>query len=130
MMAGSEAPQTGAIEVLQIPESGHRAAMVAGFCGWLLDAFDFFLVTFCLTAIARDFRKSDAQIALVITMTLAFRPVGGFIFGLMADRYGRRVPLMINTGLFAVAEILTGLAPSYATLLMVRALFGVVMGGQ
>jgi MFS transporter, SHS family, lactate transporter len=110
--------------------SGHLPAVIAGFSGWLLDSFDFFLVTFCLTAIARDFHKSDAQIALVITMTLAFRPVGGFIFGLMADRYGRRLPLMINTGLFAIAEILTGLAPSYATLLLVRALFGVVMGGQ
>lgn len=110
--------------------SGHLPAVVAGFSGWLLDSFDFFLVTFCLTAIARDFHKSDAQIALVITMTLAFRPVGGFVFGLMADRYGRRLPLMINTGLFAIAEILTGLASSYATLLIVRALFGVVMGGQ
>lgn len=110
--------------------SGHLPAVVAGFSGWLLDSFDFFLVTFCLTAIARDFHKSDAQIALVITMTLAFRPVGGFVFGLMADRYGRRLPLMINTGLFAIAEILTGLAASYATLLAVRALFGVVMGGQ
>jgi MFS transporter, SHS family, lactate transporter len=110
--------------------SSHLPAVVAGFSGWLLDSFDFFLVTFCLTAIARDFHKSDAQIALVITMTLAFRPVGGFVFGLMADRYGRRLPLMINTGLFAIAEILTGLAPSYATLLTVRALFGVVMGGQ
>jgi MFS transporter, SHS family, lactate transporter len=110
--------------------TGHLPAVIAGFSGWLLDSFDFFLVTFCLTAIARDFHKSDAQIALVITMTLAFRPVGGFVFGLMADRYGRRLPLMINTGLFAITEILTGLAPSYATLLVVRALFGVVMGGQ
>jgi MFS transporter, SHS family, lactate transporter len=129
MKAGGEAPLTGAIDV-QIPERGHRAAMVAGFAGWLLDAFDFFLVTFCLTAIARDFHKSDAQIALVITMTLAFRPVGGFVFGMLADRYGRRRPLMINIGFFAVAEILTGLAPNYTVLLIVRALFGVVMGGQ
>jgi len=112
------------------PGGGHRAAMVAGFSGWLLDAFDFFLVTFCLTAIARDFHKSDAQIALVITMTLAFRPVGGFVFGMLADRYGRRRPLMINIGFFAVAEVLTGLAPNYTVLLIVRALFGVVMGGQ
>jgi SHS family lactate transporter-like MFS transporter len=104
--------------------------MVAGFSGWLLDAFDFFLVTFCLTAIARDFHKSDAQIALVITMTLAFRPVGGFVFGMLADRYGRRRPLMVNIGCFAVAEVLTGLASSYTMLLIVRALFGVVMGGQ
>ena len=112
------------------PGGGHRAAMVAGFSGWLLDAFDFFLVTFCLTAMARDFHKSDAQIALVITLTLAFRPIGGFVFGMLADRYGRRRPLMINIGFFAVAEILTGLAPSYTMLLIVRALFGVVMGGQ
>lgn len=108
----------------------HPPAVVAGFSGWLLDAFDFFLITFCLTAIAHEFHKSDAQIALVITMTLAFRPVGGFLFGLIADRYGRRLPLMINIGVFAVAEILTGLAPSYKALLVVRALSGVVMGGN
>src|SRR5580693_8528372 len=111
-------------------KSSYRPAMVAGFSGWLLDAFDFFRMTFCLTAIAKDFHKSDVQIALVITMTLAFRPVGGFVFGLIADRYGRRIPLMVNLGLFAVAEILTGLATSYFMLLVVRALFGIVMGGQ
>jgi SHS family lactate transporter-like MFS transporter len=105
-------------------------AVIAGFSGWLLDAFDFFLVTLCLTAIARDFQKSDAQIALVITMTLAFRPVGGFIFGIMADRHGRRLPLMINIGLFAVAEVLTGLAVNYTMLLIVRAIFGIAMGGN
>ncbi len=110
-------------------QKGHPPAVIAGFSGWLLDAFDFFLITFCLTAIARDFHRTDAQIALVITMTLAFRPVGGFIFGFIADRYGRRLPLMINIGFFAVAEILTGLAPSYTALLVVRALFGIVMGG-
>jgi MFS transporter, SHS family, lactate transporter len=104
--------------------------VIAGFSGWLLDAFDFFLVTFCLTAIARDFHKTDAQIALVITMTLAFRPIGGLLFGMLADRYGRRLPLMINIGVFAVAEVLTGLAPNYTTLVVVRALFGVVMGGN
>lgn len=109
--------------------AGHPPAVIAGFSGWLLDAFDFFLVTFCLTAIAREFHKSDAQIALLITMTLAFRPVGGFLFGVLADRYGRRVPLMINMGAYAVAGVLTGLAPSYEWLLAVRAIFGVVMGG-
>src|SRR5580698_9070277 len=93
--------------------NNHRAAVTAGFSGWLLDAFDFFLVTFCLTSMAKEFHKTDAQIALVITMTLLFRPVGGFVFGLMADRYGRRLPLMINIGFFAFAEILTGLAPNY-----------------
>jgi MFS transporter, SHS family, lactate transporter len=111
-------------------EVGYGYAMVAAFSAWMLDAFDFFLVTFCLTAMARDFHKSDARIALVITLTLAFRPVGGFLFGILADRYGRRIPLMINIGLFAVAEIFTGLASSYSKLLIVRALFGIVMGGQ
>ncbi len=124
----------GEISLLPVAEvaaaGSHHAAVAAGFSGWLLDAFDFFLVTFCLTSMAKEFHKTDAQIALVITMTLAFRPVGGFVFGLMADRYGRRLPLMINIGFFAVAEIVTGLAPNYATLMIVRALFGVVMGGN
>jgi SHS family lactate transporter-like MFS transporter len=132
-------PDSGAapikrLQPTSIPEpetvKSHPPAVIAGFSGWLLDAFDFFLVTFCLTAIAHEFHKTDAQIALVITMTLAFRPVGGFLFGILADRYGRRIPLMINIGVFAVAEILTGLAPTYTTLLIVRALFGVVMGGN
>jgi SHS family lactate transporter-like MFS transporter len=109
---------------------GHRIAVIAGFSGWMLDSFDFFLIAFCLTAIAKDFHKSDSAIALVMTMTLVFRPVGGFVFGMLADRYGRRRPLMICMGVFIVAEILTGLAPSYGALLIVRALFGVVMGGQ
>jgi SHS family lactate transporter-like MFS transporter len=109
--------------------AGHPPAVFAGFSGWLLDAFDFFLVTFCLTAMAREFHKSVPQMSLVITMTMIFRPVGGFVFGILADRYGRRIPLMINMSAFAVAGVLTGLAPNYASLLLVRALFGMVMGG-
>ncbi len=110
-------------------EISHPPAVIAGFSAWLLDAFDFFRVTFCLTAMAHDFHKSVPEISLIITMTMAFRPVGGFIFGFLADRYGRRVPLMINTGVFAISDILTGLAPNFTTLLIVRALFGIVMGG-
>lgn len=111
------------------PETSHPPAVIAGFSGWLLDAFDFFRVTFCLTAMAHEFHKTDAEIALIITMTMMFRPVGGFIFGFLADRYGRRIPLMINTGVFAISDVMTGLAPNYTTLLVVRALFGIVMGG-
>jgi MFS family permease len=107
---------------------GQSAAVIAGFSGWLLDAFDFFLVTFCLMSIARDFQQTDAQIALVITLTLVFRPIGGFLFGIMADRYGRRLPLMLNIGVFTIAEVLTAIAPNYATLPVVQSVFGIVMG--
>jgi MFS transporter, SHS family, lactate transporter len=110
--------------------SDHGAALTAGFLGWTLDAFDFFLVTFCLTAIGKEFHKSDPEIALSITATLAFRPVGAFIFGLLADRYGRRLPLMIDLVFYSVIEVLTGLAPNYTSFLVLRALFGIGMGGE
>jgi SHS family lactate transporter-like MFS transporter len=112
------------------PPSDHRAALLAGFLGWTLDAFDFFLVVMTLTAIAQEFHRSDAEIALTLTVTLAFRPVGAFIFGLMADRYGRRVPLMIDIVFYSIMEVLSGLAPSYVTFLVLRALFGIGMGGE
>ena len=108
----------------------HRAALIASFLGWTLDAFDFFLVVFSLTAIAREFGRSDADVAFTITITLAFRPVGAFIFGLLADRYGRRLPLMIDLVFYSVVEVLSGLAPDYGTFLVLRALFGIGMGGE
>jgi len=83
-------------------QDSHGPALFAGFLGWTLDAFDFFLVVFSLTAIAKEFHQSDAKIALSITLTLAFRPVGAFIFGLMADRYGRRIPLIIDLVFYSV----------------------------
>jgi SHS family lactate transporter-like MFS transporter len=110
--------------------SDHRAAVLASFLGWTLDAFDFFLVVFSLTAIAKEFHRTDAAVALSISLTLAFRPVGAFIFGLMADRYGRRLPLMIDLVFFSIVEVLSGLAPSYGTFLVLRALFGIGMGGE
>src|SRR5437870_11428390 len=112
------------------PAADQRAAVVAGFLGWTRGAFDFFLVVMTLTAIAREFGKSDAAIALSLTLTLLFRPVGAFIFGLVADRYGRRLPLMIDLVFYSVIEVLTGLAPSYVTFLVLRALFGIGMGAE
>src|SRR5499427_3187724 len=109
---------------------GHGAALLAGFLGWTLDAFDFFLVVMALTAIQEDFNRTDKDIALTITATLAFRPVGAFIFGLMADRYGRRLPLILNLIFFSVVEVLSGLAPNFATFMVLRALFGIGMGGE
>ena len=107
-----------------------RNALLAGYLGWTLDAFDFFLLVFCLTAIGREFHKSDAQVAVSITLTLAFRPLGAFLFGLMADRYGRRLPLMLDLLFYSVVEVLSGLAPNYTSFLVLRALFGIGMGGE
>src|SRR4029077_7748776 len=83
-----------------------------------------------LTAIAQEFHKSDAAITLSLTLTLAFRPVGALIFGLLSDRFGRRLPLMINLVFYALIEVLTGLSTSYGAFLVLRALFGIGMGGE
>jgi MFS transporter, SHS family, lactate transporter len=109
---------------------GHRAAVVASFLGWTLDAFDFFLVTYTLTAIAKEFGRPDKAIALSLTLTLMFRPVGAFIFGLMADRFGRRIPLMVDLVFYSIVEVATGLVHSYTAFLVLRALFGIGMGGE
>jgi len=111
-------------------KSDHWPALIAGYLGWTLDAFDFFLVVFCLTAIGKEFHASDKQMALTLFVTLAFRPVGAFLFGLMADRYGRRLPLMIDLVFYSIVEVASGLAPNFTTFLILRALFGIGMGGE
>ncbi len=110
--------------------SDQNAAVAASFLGWTLDAFDYFLVVYGLTAIARDFHRSDKDMALAITITLGFRPIGAFIFGLLADRYGRRTPLMIDLIFYSIVEVATAFAPSYTSFLILRALFGIGMGGE
>jgi MFS transporter, SHS family, lactate transporter len=110
--------------------SDHRPALLAGFLGWTLDAFDFFLVVMTLTAIGAEFGRSDRDIAFTLTLTLAFRPVGAFLFGLLADRYGRRIPLMLDLVFYSIIEVLSGLAPNYTTFLVLRALFGIGMGAE
>ena len=112
------------------PATGHRSALAASFLGWTLDAFDYFLVVMALTAIAKEFGRPDKDIAYSLTLTLAFRPVGAFIFGLLADRYGRRLPLMIDLVFYALVEVATGLAHDFKTFLVLRALFGIGMGGE
>ncbi len=133
MLAGRPADSAAYFPATMTPSespSGHRATVFAGFLGWTLDAFDFFVVVMTLTAIAREFGRTDAELALSVTLTLAFRPVGALIFGLMADRYGRRIPLMVNLVFYAFIEVLSGFAPSYASFLVLRALFGIGMGGE
>jgi SHS family lactate transporter-like MFS transporter len=113
-----------------LAQQGHGAAVLASFLGWTLDAFDFFLVALSLTAIAQEFHLPDKAIAFSLTLTLAFRPAGAFIFGLMADRYGRRTPLMIDLVFYSAVEVATGFAHSFTTFLVLRALFGIGMGGE
>jgi SHS family lactate transporter-like MFS transporter len=110
--------------------SDYVNALVASFLGWTLDAFDFFVLVFTIPAIAKEFNTDIPAVAGTIAVTLAFRPVGAFIFGLLADRYGRRLPLMSNLVFYSVIEVFSGLAPDYKTFLVLRALFGIGMGGE
>ena len=103
-------------------------AVTAGFLGWTMDAFDFFVVVFLVDTLAERFGVTKKDIIWTITATLAMRPVGAVVFGLLADRYGRRIPLMANLIFFSVVEVLCGFAPNYTTFLVLRALFGIGMG--
>jgi SHS family lactate transporter-like MFS transporter len=118
------------MESLPRSSQGAGPAVMAGFLGWSLDAFDYFLVVMALPAIAKTYNKSVAEMAICLTLTLAFRPVGALVFGLIADRYGRRIPLMIDLVFYSVIEVLSGLAPNFTTFLILRALFGIGMGGE
>ena len=111
-------------------ESDHRAAVAAGFMGWMLDAFDFFVLTLTLKAVAKDLHVGEDKIALVVSLTLFMRPVGALIFGLLADRYGRRRPLMANLVFYSALSVASGLAPNFGTFLVCRLLFGIGMGGE
>jgi len=103
---------------------------MAGFLGWTLDAFDFFVIVFLYDSLAREFSVSKRAIVFTTTATLALRPIGALIFGLLADRFGRRIPLMANVIYFSIIELLCGFAPNYTLFLLLRALFGIGMGGE
>jgi len=107
-----------------------RYAVAAGFLGWTLDAFDFFVVVFVLSAVAESFGRSIPAIALTLTITLAMRPVGAFIFGLLADHYGRRLVLLANVAFFSLMEVMSGLAQDYSQFFLLRLLYGIGMGGN
>ncbi|HTZ90498.1 MAG TPA: MFS transporter [Alloacidobacterium sp.] len=110
--------------------ASQRHAFNAAFLGWSLDAFDYFLLVFCVSAIASDFHARTSAVAEALFLTLAFRPVGAFLFGALADRFGRRPALMINIGCYSVFELSCAFAPSLHVLLILRALFGIAMGGE
>jgi len=107
-----------------------RRTFIACFLGWTLDAFDFFLVTFVVGDIAKEFGQEKTAVLGAITITLMLRPLGALIFGQLADRFGRRGPLMINIILYSALEFATGFSNSFTTFLVLRALFGIAMGGE
>jgi SHS family lactate transporter-like MFS transporter len=127
-LAAADASQINPVTGITRAEATHT--LVASFLGWTLDAFDFFVLVFVLPAVAKEFHRSVADLALTITATLALRPVGAFAFGWIADRYGRRLPLMIDIVFYSVIEVASGLAPSYRWFLFLRALYGIGMGGE
>jgi MFS transporter, SHS family, lactate transporter len=105
-------------------------AVSASFLGWTLDAFDFFVIVFLLDVLAAKFQVPRRDIVFTITATLMMRPAGALLFGVLADRYGRRTPLMANVIFFSVVELLCGFAPNYTVFLVLRTIYGIGMGGE
>jgi len=111
-------------------EPSQKSAIWASYLGWTLDAFDYFLMVFMLAAIAKEFHTDVKAVTVAIMLTLAARPIGAFAFGWLAERFGRRPVLMVDIILFSLFELASGFAPSLASLLVLRFLFGVAMGGE
>ena len=107
-----------------------RKVVIASFLGWMLDAFDFFIMVFVFSDIAKEFGATLPAVTVAVTLTLAMRALGAVVFGRLADRYGRRPLLMISVLGYSVLEFLSGLAPTLTSFLVLRALFGIAMGGE
>jgi MFS transporter, SHS family, lactate transporter len=107
-----------------------RNVVVASFLGWTLDAFDFFIIVFVLKDIAKEFKADIPSVTATLFLTLAMRPLGAFLFGILADRFGRRPTLMIDILFYSVVEFLSGFAPSLTALVILRGLYGIAMGGE
>ncbi len=118
------------VDDLKALNKTQRAAFAASFLGWALDAFDYFLLTFILKDIAADFKVKVTEVSLAITLTLVARPFGAFVFGRLADRFGRRPVLQIDVALYSLLAIASAFSPNLITLLVLRCLFGFAMGGE
>jgi SHS family lactate transporter-like MFS transporter len=110
--------------------SEQRHVVAASFLGWALDAFDFFLLVFVLSDIAREFHTQITEVTFAILLTLAMRPVGAFLFGRLADRFGRRPSLMLSILFYSIVQFATAFSPNLTVLLILRAIFGIAMGGE
>jgi SHS family lactate transporter-like MFS transporter len=122
-------PAAGEQRSGSMPPKGRGYAISAGILGWTLDSFDFFVVVFLVDTLATHFAVRKSAIVLTLGATLAMRPVGALLFGMLADRYGRRKPLMAVVAYFSLIELLSGLSPNYPIFLALRALYGIGMGG-
>jgi MFS family permease len=118
------------IEALSGWTSDQKHVVAASFLGWTLDAFDFFLLVFVIKDIATEFGTQITDVTFAILLTLAMRPIGAYIFGRAADRWGRRPTLLVDVLLYSAIEFASGFAPNLMTLLILRAVFGVAMGGE
>ena len=110
--------------------SEQKHVVAASFLGWTLDAFDFVLLLFVLKDIAEEFKTGITDVTFAILLTLTMRPIGAYLFGRAADRWGRRPILMVNVLCYSVIEFASGLSPNLTTLLILRAIFGIAMGGE
>jgi SHS family lactate transporter-like MFS transporter len=107
-----------------------RNSFIAALLGWMMDAFDYFIVVFVYAAIAKDFGISTEKVAFLTTATLVMRPVGAILFGLWADRRGRRIPLLTDVVFYSVVGFLCAFAPNFTVLIILRLLYGIGMGGE
>ena len=119
-----------ALRLFKLLNRTERKTFLACFLGWALDAFDFFLLTFVLVPVAHEFGRTIPEVAFGITLTLMMRPLGAFVFGLLGDKFGRRIPLMADIIFYSVIELMTAFAPNFTVFLILRALFGIGMGGE
>src|SRR6266581_8250195 len=119
-----------AVRLFKSLDRTQRNTFIACFLGWTLDALDFFLLTFVFYPLGHDFGRTIEQVTFAIAITLMMRPVGAFIFGLLGDRFGRRIPLMADIIFYSIMELLTAFAPNFTIFLILRALFGIGMGGE
>src|SRR5438045_6164509 len=110
--------------------SDQRSAFLAAFLGWTMDAFDYFLVVLVYAEIAHDFGTSLTKMAFLTTVTLLMRPVGALLFGLWADRRGRRIPLMVCVTFYSSVGVASAFAPDFAVRLVLRSLSAIGMGGE
>src|SRR5580698_11169909 len=107
-----------------------RDSFIAALLGWTMDAFDYFLVVRVYADIAKTFHHTKAEVAFLTTATLLMRPVGALLFGLWADRVGRRLPLMVDVVFYSVVGFLCAFAPNFTVLIILRLLYGIGMGGE